>query len=55
MKFIGVLLLVSALLIAGTMDCQEAQGQADLYCDMVIEGTWPNYRDIDCEEDNGND
>lgn len=53
MKFLGVLLLLTALLVAGTMDCEEAQSQEDFYCEMVLDGAWPDYKNLDCEEDNG--
>jgi len=49
----SALFLIASLLIAGTMDCREAQDQEDFYCDMVSEGSWPDYdKSINCEEDN---
>lgn len=55
-QFILVMILVVFLsfahLFINHSDYQEAQDQAEHYCDMVNEGTWPNYKEIDCGEDN---
>ncbi len=50
---IWVMFLTCSHLLIDHGDYQEAQNQAEFYCQMVNEGTWPNYKDIDCEEDNG--
>lgn len=41
-------IIFAILAIAGSLDLKEAQDQAEHYCQMVNEGTWPNYKDIDC-------
>ena len=45
MRLVLVLILMAALLIGGTMDYAEAQSEADFYCEMVLDGTWPDYND----------
>ena len=47
------LILLAALLIGGTMDFQEAQYQDDFHCEMVREGSWPDYKNLDCGENDG--
>ena len=34
--------------IVSHMSCQDELDFYDQYCDMVIQGTWPNYKNIDC-------
>lgn len=46
-----VLLLVLALVclgIVGHLDAEDAELEADHYCQMVRDGYWPNYQGIDC-------
>jgi hypothetical protein len=35
--------------IAGSMDYQDAIDDHNFYCEMVKEGTYPNYRGIKCD------
>ncbi len=54
LSIIAVFLIIWVpLLIAGSMDYEEAQNQDEFYCEMVREGSWPDYKNLDCEEDNG--
>jgi hypothetical protein len=47
---VGVLLLV-AMGIVGQMDYEDAIAQDEHYCDMVREGSWPNFKpEIDCAQ-----
>ena len=39
-----VLGIVAGALIYTLDDAAEAKAQADLYCEMVAEDTWPDYR-----------
>ena len=47
-------IIIATTLIAGSLDRQEAQDQAEFYCEMVNEGTWPNYKEIDCSDSSVN-
>lgn len=46
-----VILVAAALLavfgIVGDMDYQAEMKEAESYADMVCNGHWPNYKDID--------
>jgi len=45
------LVLAIALLAAGSMSYKDSLADAERYRNMVCEGTWPDYKDInpDCE------
>lgn len=45
----SIAIIFCIVIIAGSLDRQEAKYQAEHYCQMVNEGTWPNYKDIDCK------
>lgn len=45
-------ILLFALFIGSIDDCQETKNEGDLYCEMVRDGLWPNYKSIECEVDN---
>ena len=40
--------IIGLLFWLGTMDYEDAMAEEDHYCDMVNEGAWPNYREVDC-------
>ena len=43
--------VIAALSFAGSMDLQDAQNHAGLYCQFVADGTWPAYDpQINCEK-----
>lgn len=43
--WLGLAILgVLALGVVGTFDMQAEQEEADLYCQMVEEGAWPDYK-----------
>jgi len=43
-------LAVLALGLVGQGDYEEAIRAHDHYCEMVNEGRWPNYKDMDCSK-----
>jgi hypothetical protein len=51
MKTLALVGLLVVLGLVGTADLEDAQRQADQYCQFVADGTWPPYNpDINCEE-----
>jgi predicted outer membrane lipoprotein len=51
MKILIIALLICAFGIIGSMDYEDEQSQQDIYCDMVSEGSWPDYdKSIECGE-----
>lgn len=49
----GLLLALAVLIafgIAGRMDYEDALAESEHYCAMVNEGTWPNYKNQECEQ-----
>lgn len=41
--------IVLTLVLASYNDAIEAEKQNEFYCEMVLEGYWPNYKSINCE------
>lgn len=41
-----VIALIALLGLVGNMDYEDAVNQADLYCQNVHEGVWPDYNEI---------
>lgn len=51
-KFIMALAFVGLLALASEMSYQDEIAEREVYCDMVKEGKWPDYKDIaerECE------
>ena len=49
----GLALAAVFVASAGALDSmavQDAEREQQWYCEMVREGHYPNYRDIDCEQ-----
>lgn len=40
----GIIGFILLLGIVGKMDADDAEMQADQYCDMVYRGLWPDYQ-----------
>lgn len=40
----------SILICASTEDFKSEQLEQSHYCDMVAEGVWPNFKQLDCGE-----
>lgn len=54
--WLAALAAVLALGIVGRMDADDAQLEADHYCEMVKAGHWPDYKGIyrrQCQQPNG--
>lgn len=50
-SYIVLALLVLGFGLAGKADKEEAERQADQYCEFVADGTWPAYDpDINCNQ-----
>lgn len=43
--FIALMLFLFGL----SMGYEDAVNEHDYYCQQVNDGTWPNYKEIDCE------
>ena len=48
--FFAIAGLILVLGIVGRCDSEQAQAEEDQYCQFVKEGTWPNFKNIDCGE-----
>jgi len=49
-KMAYALLIVCLYLGVSSMDYEDVMAERDFYCDMVEEGSWPDYRGISEEE-----
>tara|TARA_R100000687_G_C6452865_1_gene166169 strand:+ start:974 stop:1120 length:147 start_codon:yes stop_codon:yes gene_type:complete len=48
MKITAALLAITALLYVSEADYQQAEQDAEHYCEMVRDGTWPNFDEREC-------
>jgi hypothetical protein len=46
---IGTILMFAALWLTS----EDEVNSINHYCENVLDGTWPNYKEIDCERDTG--
>ncbi len=50
-----LVILIISLLAGGALDCEEEERQELIYCEMVNDGHWPNYKEIDCQPEKINE
>ena len=48
LRFLALIFALTCLCIVGFLDAEDEQLEADHYCQMVRDGYWPNYREIEC-------
>lgn len=48
MKITAALLAITALLYVSESDYQQAEQDAEYYCEMVRDGAWPNFDEREC-------
>ena len=46
----AIAVIIAAYSYSGGSDFEEEQAAEKYYCEMVFDGTWPNYRAIDCSK-----
>lgn len=52
--FLPIFFALLALGIVGTMDLEDAKADANYYNDMVCQGAWPNYKQVEVTCNNQN-
>jgi hypothetical protein len=48
-KNLTVVALIVMLFVGLTLTHQDEVNEMSHYCQNVLDGTWPNYKEIDCE------
>lgn len=42
-QLIAAIVIIAAILIASSMDAEDAAKEQSVYCEMVRDGHWPDY------------
>jgi len=47
---IYIIIICAVLIFLGvsSMDAKDQAAQESYYCEMVLDGDWPNYKNLDC-------
>jgi len=51
--FIIIICAIIIFLVVSSMDARDESEQYIHYCEMVLDGDWPNYKKIDCSTGDG--
>lgn len=47
-KFLAMLAVLTTVTVIFTLEYDDREVEQEYYCEMVREGRWPNYQEVEC-------